>query len=156
MWGTYTVAVMRHQPSKAQHERWADQGDLIRRVRERKELSQAELGRELNLSPKTVIQIEKGRRQLNQQEMDVLIRVLGIRTRAFFDPPRRSQTLAAPLDDYLDNPLIEQAMAEVAVAEVSAEADLARRRSEDSRQRRSSDHGPAGVERRGSREESPG
>ena len=151
MWGTYTVAVMR-LASRAQRERWADQGDLIRRVREQKELSQAELGRELNLSPKTVIQIEKGRRQLNQQEMDVLIRVLGISTRAFFDPPRRSQTLAAPLDDYLDNPLIEQALPHVA----DAEAHLAEQRSEDSPQRRSSDHGPAGVERRGSRGESPG
>ena len=151
MWATYNVAVVR-QPTEPQRERWRDQGDLIRRARERKNISQAELARELNLSPKTVIQIEKGRRQLNQQEMDVLIRVLGISTRAFFDPPRRSQTLAAPLDDYLDDPIIEQARAHVA----EAEADLARRRSEDSPRRRSSDHGPAGAERRGSRGESSG
>ena len=155
MWATYNVAVVR-QPTEPQRERWRDQGDLIRRARERKDISQAELARELNLSPKTVIQIEKGRRQLNQQEMDVLIRVLGISTRAFFDPPRRSQTLAAPLDDYLDDPLIVQAMAEVAVAEVSAEADLARRQSGDTPQRRSSDPGAAGAERRGSRGESSG
>jgi len=51
-----------------------------------------------------------------------------------------------------DASLIEQARAHVA----EAEADLARQRSEGTPQRRSSDHGPAGVERRGSRGESSG
>ena len=124
-WGTYTVPVVR-QPTEEQRERWLDQGDLIRRFREAKPMSQADLGTHLSLSTKTVIQIEKGRRPLNQWEMDVLIEVLGMSPRSFIDPPMRSQTVSAPLDDYL---------AEF-VGEVGAAAARSDRRRRDRRTRR--------------------
>lgn len=100
MLGTYNVAVVR-QPSEEQRERWQDQGDLIRRARETRGMTQAALAEALHLSPKTLIQIEKGRKPLDQWEMDVLMRELGLGPNAFYDPPMRGQTVEAPIEPYL-------------------------------------------------------
>jgi DNA-binding XRE family transcriptional regulator len=127
MWRPYNVAVVR-QPTDKQLERWRDQGDLIRRMRDARSMSQAALGRALDMSAKTVIQVEKGRRPLDQWEMDVAVQVLAIKggVAAFLDPPPRSQTVAAPLDPYL---------AEY-VGEVAAEAAAKDRRQRERRTRR--------------------
>lgn len=124
-WGTYTVAVVR-QPTPAQRERWRDQGDLIRRLREHVPMSQKDLAGRLDMSAKTLIQIEKGRRPLDQWEMDRLVDVLGMPPVAFIDPPPRSQTIEVDLESYLAR----------YAGEVAAEAASQERRQREPRRRR--------------------
>lgn len=96
----YNVAVVR-QPSAELSERLRAVGDLIRRRREAKGMSQSDLGGIIDLTRKTMGLIEQGKRPLNQVEMDILARALDLTARAFYEPPAPSQLVSEPLDGYL-------------------------------------------------------
>jgi transcriptional regulator with XRE-family HTH domain len=119
MWGPYNVAVMRHDSIElAVHMRAV--GDLIRRRRRAKGMNQERLGAMIDLSRKTMGLVEQGKRPLNQIEMDILARALGLTRRAFYEPPPPSQLVSEPLDGYLTDVASE-------VVEEGVEMDRRRR-----------------------------
>lgn len=100
MLGTYTVAVVR-QPSEDLAAHLRAVGDLIRRGRKAKKMSQDTLAEAIGVSRKTMGLVEQGERPLNQEEIYVLADTLGMKLRAFYEPPPATRLVSEPLDDYL-------------------------------------------------------
>lgn len=96
----YAVAPMRHEETQRDYRE--DVGDLVRRARERRGISQSDLAEALGLSRSTVIRYEKGEGTFALDDVPKLASLLGLTLGAFLTPPRRSRVIAEDLTPYMD------------------------------------------------------
>ena len=96
--GCYTVAAMR-RISASERDYRQRLGDLIRRAREDRELTQAELGDLLGVTRATVSNIEKGKSEPLAHHIAGLHDYLNIALTSFLEPP--AIPAKARLSDYL-------------------------------------------------------
>lgn len=95
----YDVAPMRHSLETDAY--LIDLGDLIRRARERKGLSQDDLADQVGLSRTTLHRYEKGAMAPRMDTLLAMAESLELSRRALFSPPPKSRVVASDLERYL-------------------------------------------------------
>jgi transcriptional regulator with XRE-family HTH domain len=96
----YTVGSMR-QPTPEQQQIRLDGGDLLRRAREGKRLSQEALAELLHVSRRTVSSYEAGTTSPLVDQLQAIELAVGLTPQAMAYPPPRSQVVATPLDAFM-------------------------------------------------------
>jgi transcriptional regulator with XRE-family HTH domain len=112
----YTVGSMR-QPTPEQQRIRLDSGDLLRRAREERRMSQDALAERLHVSRRTVSSYEAGTTSPLVDQLQAIELAVGLTPQAMAYPPPRSQVVATPLDAFM-----REAPEVVADAQVRAEA----------------------------------
>jgi transcriptional regulator with XRE-family HTH domain len=97
----YDVARMRHAKRPHDEAYLQDVGDLIRRAREHRGLSQEQLADALGLSRSTMSRYEHGGQAFTIDLLPTIARELGLTRAAIANPPPKSRLVGSDLGPYL-------------------------------------------------------